>query len=206
MYAAIAEIGASLLSSYMASKNKGGGSSSGGDAQGYLGQIPAILKNYFQPYSKMTQDPAGLMNQFGSTFKQSPGYKYQLGQEEGAIGQSSAAGGMAGSPEQQIQSAQAAGGLANQDYYNYLNHVTNLYTTGARGYSQLGEDLSSNLMNQSQLANLQAEQNAKSQGGLMSSLGMGASSLMSMLASKGGSSGSSGGSSGGSSSGGSSWF
>jgi len=124
----------------------------------YLEQIPDILKKYMGQYQGMMEDPTGIMSKFGSKFQASPGYQYQLGQGQQAIGQAAAAGGMAGSPMQQQQSAQMAEGLANQDYYNFLNKALGLYGTGAQGYGQLGEDLSRNLMSQASLANMQEEQ------------------------------------------------
>ena len=130
------------------------------EAGGYLSQIQQMLPQYFKPYQQML-DPTALMSKIGAGYQQSPGYQFQLGQAMKGIGQAAAAGGMAGSPMQQQQAAQTATGLANQDYYNYLNQALGLYQTGAGGYRGLGEDLSSILMSQAQLAQLQQEEAAK---------------------------------------------
>lgn len=128
------------------------------DPMGYLHKIPDILKQYAAPYSQMMSDPSGIMSKFGSQYTPSPGYKYELGQEEGAIGRAAAAGGMAGSPMQQQEAAKSARGLASQDYYNYLNHAMNLYMGGVHGYSGLGGDLSRNLLSEASLSQTQREE------------------------------------------------
>jgi len=135
----------------------------GPGASSYLSQIPDILKQYSGQYKGMMEDPTGIMSKFGSKFQASPGYQYQLGQGEQAIGQAAAAGGMAGSPQQQQQSAGMAEGLANQDYHNYMNQALGLYGKGAQGYSGLGEDLSRNLMSQASLSQMQQEEQQRQQ-------------------------------------------
>lgn len=131
-------------------------------AQGYLGQIPDILKKYYDPYRQMVTDPTGQMAMLGRGYKESPGYGFELGQALRAGGQASAAGGMAGSPMQQQMAQQTATGLAGQDYYKYLQNAMGMYMGGARGYGQLGEDISSAMLSQAQLAQLQQEEEAKS--------------------------------------------
>jgi hypothetical protein len=125
-------------------------------------------------YGQMASDPTGVMNRMGSTFQQSPGYQFQANQAMGAANRAASAGGMIGTPAEQQSIASTVGGLANQDYYNYLNHgmsmmgqglqgASNLYGMGLQGEQQLagmgydaskslGEDLSSALMSQAQLA------------------------------------------------------
>jgi hypothetical protein len=58
-------------------------------------------------------------------FQQSPGYQYNLGQQQQAIQQSAAGrtGALSGNMLQALQSN--ASGLANQDYYNWLGQATN---------------------------------------------------------------------------------
>lgn len=128
------------------------------EASGYLSQIPDILKKYFAPYQQMATDPTGQMSRLGQGYKASPGYEYELSQALKAGGSAAAAGGMAGSPMQQQQAQQTATGLAGQDYYKYLQDAMGMYMGGAKGFSQLGENLSSNLMSQSQLAQLRQEE------------------------------------------------
>ena len=133
----------------------------GGTPQSYLGQVPDILKKYFAPYQGLVEDPTAKLGEIGSHYTQSPGYHFALQQAMQGIGSAAAAGGMAGSPQQQQQAAGAAQGLASQDYGNYMQRALGLYGTGLTGYRGLGEDLASNLMSQSQLAQLQQEEAAK---------------------------------------------
>lgn len=140
----------------------GGGSGfSTAGAEGYLSQIPDVLKKYFQPYQQMVQDPTGKMKELGEGYQESPGYHFALSQALQGVGQASGAAGMVGSPQQQQQAAQMAQGIASQDYGNYMNRILGMYQTGAKGYSGLGEDLSSALMSQAQLQQLQQEEEAK---------------------------------------------
>lgn len=144
----------------------------------YLSQVPDILKQYYAPYGRMVHDPASVMQQLGGGFQESPGYQFGLNQAEGAIGRAATAGGMSGSPMQQVEAGKAATGLANQDYYNYLNHALNIYMGGVHGYSELGENLSSNLMSQSQLKQQQEEQEAKEEGSMFTDFGAGLGAIL----------------------------
>lgn len=131
-------------------------------ASPWLNQIPDALKQYMLPYINAGQqglntmndyinrgntagnalmgqygallsNPAGVMNNIGSTFQQSPGYGFQVNQALGAANRASAAGGMAGSPQEQQQIAGVTSQLANQDYYNYLSHALGMYGQGLEG-------------------------------------------------------------------------
>ena len=88
-----------------------------------LEQIPERLRPYFQQYfqtgqnqlpglsdkfNNLINNPGGNVNKFGEGYKESPGFKWQLGQGEKAINNAYAAGGMAGSNEH----GQQAGTLA----------------------------------------------------------------------------------------------
>lgn len=130
----------------------------GSTPEGYLGQVPDILKKYYAPYEEMYQDPSAILSQLGGGFKASPGYQYSLNQALGAIQRAASAGGMAGTPMQQQEAAQTATGLADQDYYNYLKSALGLYGTGVQGYAGLGENLARNLMTEAQLSQLQQEE------------------------------------------------
>lgn len=129
-------------------------------ASGYLGQIPDVLKKYFEPYQEML-DPTSKLKELGGGFTASPGYQYSLSQAMKGIGSAAAAGGMAGSPMQQQQAAGTAQGLASQDYGQYMQRAMGMFGQGAAGYRGLGEDLASNLMSQAHLQQLQQEEEAK---------------------------------------------
>jgi hypothetical protein len=58
----------------------------------------------------------------------------------------------------QQQAQETAGGIASKDYYSYLNNAMSLYTGGVKGYSELGQNLSSVLLSQSQLSQMQREE------------------------------------------------
>lgn len=131
-------------------------------ASQYYNQIPGMLNNTYNPYihagmgalpgmqqyenrgnvagnnlmnqySQMTNNPGGLVNKLGASFHQSPGYAFQVQQSLNAANRAAAAGGMAGSPEEQQNIATTTNQLANQDYYNYLNHATQMYGAGIQG-------------------------------------------------------------------------
>jgi hypothetical protein len=155
--------------------------------------------------NELMNNPSAVMNRIGSTFQASPGYNWQAGQAMNAANHAAAAGGMLGSPAEQQGVANSVGQMANQDYYNYLNHGMSLfgqglnnnmslYGMGLNGLgdlshmglsasSSLGEDLSSLLQSQAQLAYAgQADKNQSQQGSLggMGSLVSSAIPLMMM--------------------------
>lgn len=128
----------------------------GGDptkkAQSTIGQIPGQIKPYYQPYmdagtgamstledqySKLLTDPGAMFNQMGESFQKSPGFDFAMQQALQGSGHAAAAGGMAGSPEHEQQNEQLATNLANQDYYNYMDHVMPMYTEGLHGEQDL---------------------------------------------------------------------
>jgi hypothetical protein len=176
----------------------------------YLNQIKGMIQPLYQPYmdagtnalptlqsqyGNLMNNPGALMNQFGAGFQQSPGFKFQTDQALGAANRAASAGGMLGSPQEQQQIAGTVNGMANQDYYNYLNHVMSMYgqgLNGEQGLAQMGanatnnyaDNLQSALMSQAQLAYAgQADQNMSQMGSLggiggflsqgLSSLGLG---------------------------------
>ena len=156
-------------------------------AQGYLSQIPDILKQYMSPYTgagagalsyltpqyaQLLKDPGAVMSRIGAGYTESPGYQFQKSEAERAIGQASAAGGMAGSPMQQQQAGTMASQLASQDYGDYMKRAMGLYGHGISGFEGLerggqqaatgmGEDLSSVLMSQAGLSKAQADEIAQ---------------------------------------------
>jgi hypothetical protein len=83
--------------------------------------------------NNLTNDPTGMMKKWGDTYNQSPGYQWQYDQAMQGANRAAAAGGMAGSPMHQQAAQTAATGLANQDYWNYMGNVRNLYGEGLNG-------------------------------------------------------------------------
>lgn len=132
----------------------------------YLDQIPGAVSPYYQPYmdagkwalpqlqdqyGKLVNDPGGMINNIGSKFQQSPGFKFALDQALQGAGHSAAAGGMAGSPQAQQQAMQIATQLGNQDYYNWLGQATGMYGQGLQGMggmANMGFNASNNMANQ----------------------------------------------------------
>lgn len=169
---------------------------SGDAGMDYMNQIKGDIQPLYQPYmdagtqalpalqtqySNLMQNPGAMMQHFGQGFQQSPGYQFQVNQAMGAANRAASAGGMLGSPQEQQQVGSAVNGIANQDYYNYLNHVMNMYgqgLSGEQGMAKMGQDatnnyadnLTSSLMSQAQLA--YAGQNNQNQmmGGMMGGL------------------------------------
>jgi hypothetical protein len=114
----------------------------------YLHQIPGAISPYFDPYinagkgaiptlqgqyGSILENPGGKLNDIGSHYQQSPGFKFALQQALQGSGNAAAAGGMAGSPQHQQQNMQLATDIANQDYYNWLGKATGLYGAGLQG-------------------------------------------------------------------------
>lgn len=134
-------------------------------AMPYLQQIPGTITPYYQPYidagqqalptltnqyNQLISNPQQMLSSMGSGFQQSPGYQWQVDQSMNSANQAAAAGGMAGSPAEQQQVATTTNQLANQDYYNYLNHVLGLYgqgMSGMQGINQMGYQASTGLAN-----------------------------------------------------------
>lgn len=168
-------------------------------ASPYLNQIPGTMSPYYQPYidaghnalntvntqyGNMINNPTGEMNAIGSTYQQSPGYKYQVDQSIGASNRAAAAGGMAGSPAEQQAVAKNVNQMANQDYYNYVDRGMNSYNAGVSGMqginqmgygasNELAQSLANALMSQAQLQYAgQANQNQMNGGNQGAAMGM----------------------------------
>jgi hypothetical protein len=132
-------------------------------ANKYLEQIGGAVGPYFDPYisagkktladlmgqyGNLLSDPGALMNKFGQSFQESPGYKFNVDQALGAANRASAAGGMLGSPQQQQNLARTVTGLANQDYGNWMDRALGLYgrgLSGEEGINQMGFNASSQM-------------------------------------------------------------
>jgi len=123
-------------------------------ANKYYDQIPGQMKPYYDPYinagrsalgktqgayGEMMDDPNAIISRLGAGYKESPGYKWQLGQGEAAIGSANAAGGMAGTQQHMQQSGELANNLASQDYEKYLNHALGLYGSGVEGQQHISD-------------------------------------------------------------------
>lgn len=149
----------SWLSEYFHPKNPAN------EANQYISQIPGQVSPYFQPYidagkrsipsleeqyNQLLTNPSDKLNQFGQGYQQSPGFQFALQQALGSVNGRAAAAGMAGSPQNNQQDMEVATQLGNQDYYNYLNHVTDLYGKGLSGEQGLysgGQGSSTNMAN-----------------------------------------------------------
>ena len=83
-----------------------------------------------EQYMMLLTNPAGINQMMGSTYQQSPGYDYQMQQSMNAANQAAAAGGMLGTPSHQNQAMTQSQNIANQDYWQYVNHLTGLYNQG----------------------------------------------------------------------------
>ena len=121
-------------------------------AQKYMEQGRSMINESYQPYrqagqrslpiledqySQLLNNPQAMMQGWGDQFQESPGYQFQMDQMMNAANQAAAAGGMLGTNAHQQQAMGYAGGLANQDYYNYLDRIGELYGAGLGGYGGL---------------------------------------------------------------------
>jgi hypothetical protein len=177
-------------------------------AMPYLNQAENMLPKYFEPYinagkeaipglqeqyKNLLNDPEALMNHIAGNYKESPGYKFQLGQAEQGINSAAAAGGMLGSPSHQLQAGEMATNLANQDFYNYLQNalgsaqtqygrgLTGLEGMAGRGQqasTDLGENLASILGTKGGLAYQGAQEENKRKGDTLGGIFGAASSLL----------------------------
>lgn len=135
----------------------GGGKNPADVANGYINQIPGQTQSHYQPwedagrnqlgslgeqYNQGMNDPGGKLNDIGSHFQQSPGFKFALEQALQGGNHAAAAGGMAGSPAHEQANMQMSTDMASQDYNNWLKQATGLYgnaMTGAQGMANQGQ-------------------------------------------------------------------
>jgi hypothetical protein len=107
--------------------------------------MEAMLQEYYGPWREaglralptmeeqmmmLLYSPDVIHQMMGSTYEASPGYEYQMQQSMNAANQAAAAGGMLGTPSHQTQAMEVSQGIANQDYWDYVNHLTKLYMEG----------------------------------------------------------------------------
>ena len=157
----------------------GGLTGSGNDhVDKFLDQIPDELKKHLMPYineyQKNMSDPNAIINKIGSGYHESPGFKWKLGQGENAITNAAAAGGMAGTGQHQQQAGELAEHLADQDYWDFVNHGTDIYKDSLHGgtaaSSDLGTSLANLLYSKAGLGYERGAQNNKTNSDLMSSI------------------------------------
>lgn len=128
-------------------------------ARPYLDQIPGQTQQYMMPwfnagqnmlpgltnqYNQLMNDPAKRLNDIGSGYQESPGFKFAMQQALQGSGHAAAAGGMAGSPQHEQQNMQLSSNIASQDFNNWLSNALGLYGQGLSG--------GQNMSNQGQLA------------------------------------------------------
>jgi hypothetical protein len=139
---ALTSIGAGIGSLFGGNKNPADA------ANKYLDRIPGETAQYYDPYIQQGQDmmhqtgdqygqlmndPGSKLNDIGSHYQQSPGFKFALQQALQGSGNAAAAGGMAGSPQHEQQNIALATDYANQDYNKWLEQATGLYGEGLHG-------------------------------------------------------------------------
>lgn len=109
------------------------GKSSMSDLNNQYNQYSRMANDPTSIYSRMTNDPASILSGFGSGYKESPGYQFNLKQALMASNNAAAAGGALGSPANQQNNMEVASGLASKDYEDYLNHILSLFGGGLQG-------------------------------------------------------------------------
>ena len=135
----------------------GGNKNPADAANQYINKIPGQTGQYLDPYNqagkdqlsglteqygKGMNDPGGLLNDIGSSYKQSPGFQFALQQALMGSGNAAAAGGMAGSPQHEQENMGIASGMASKDYNDWLSQATGLYgnaLTGSQGMANQGQ-------------------------------------------------------------------
>ncbi len=146
----IAQIGGGIAGS-------GAANAAGKDETGALRQANSFLttnnatnQGYVSPYNQTGQSANSLLammmsnpQQFQNQFQASPGYQYNLQQQQGAINNSAAAKGGLGGGNTLMALQNNASGLANQDYQNYISNLMGLQQTGLSAgntQAQLGQN------------------------------------------------------------------
>lgn len=152
--------------------------------QGQIGQYynPYIqagqnaINPLMQQYGSLMNDPSAKMNQIGSSFQQSPGYRFNMNQAMAGSNSASAAGGMVGTPYNQQQNATLAHNLSNQDYNQYMDRGVGMYNQGLQGMNgimqtgynasnEMSQALANSMMSQAGMAYAGTNnQNAANQG------------------------------------------
>lgn len=130
----------------------GGGDDGQDEASEILGKSENMLRDYYEPYRQygnqaqpqlqqqyemLMNNPGSKWNEWGQGFNQSPGYQFQMDQAMNGANQAAAAGGMLGTPQHSQDSMRYASELANQDYYNYMNNMQDLYGAGVSGTQRM---------------------------------------------------------------------
>lgn len=126
-----------------------------------LEDMESMLSEYYGPWREaglralptmeeqmmmLLYSPEVINQMMGETYEASPGYEYQMEQSMNAANQAAAAGGMLGTPSHQTTAMTQSQNIANQDYWQYVNHLTDLYTKGlgiGSDINQMGYNASS---------------------------------------------------------------
>ena len=113
-----------------------------------LGQVPDLLKKYYEPYQQLGQrtlptleeqygkllnNPEELINKISQGYTKSPGYQFNYDQAMEGAGNAAAAGGYTGSPEDEQFRAKIGSGMASQDFNSYLSNALKNYFSGLEG-------------------------------------------------------------------------
>ncbi len=129
-------------------------------ANNSLGTNYGAAEGYLSPYASTGTEANSLLKQmmtnpsaFQAGFQASPGYQYNLQQQQGAINNSAAArGGLAGGNTLMALQNNASG-LADQDYQQYISNLmsnANMGMSADQGIAQLqaqyGQNISNNLL------------------------------------------------------------
>lgn len=174
------------------------------EANKYLGQIPGVAHQGYDPYvnagqdasgrtkstyESLMSDPSAFINSLMKNYQPSEGYQFQKGQLMKDMGNTAAAGGIAGTPLDQMNQAEGAQGLLSKDMQQFLQNVLGVFNTGlggeegiaTRGYDASGkltDAVGSSLNQQGGLAFQNAQQNNSDRGtwiqNLAKALGAGA--------------------------------
>jgi len=175
--------------------------------QDALNSLPGYYKPYMdagqsqispleKQYSQLMNNPAGMMNQIGASYHQSPGFQFALHQAMNSANNASAGGGMAGSPMAQQQNMGTATQMGNQDYYNYMKNAMGMYGEGLQGAqdmygmganaaNQLGTNMSNVYNNMAQMQYAGQQQQNQNKGSAAGGIGGALGTLGSMWASAG---------------------
>lgn len=150
------------------------------EALKYTGGMEDMLLEYLGPYREkglkaqdalfrefliLLNNPSLKYDSLTGGFEESPGYQYTYDQSMNAVNQAAAAGGMSGSPAHQQQASEQSAAVANQEFYNYVDDMMQLYFKGLgiggdinqMGYgasSTIAETLAQNIWKEAQLGAL----------------------------------------------------
>lgn len=133
------------------------------DVQARLGQISGVGKQYYEPYiqpgldagaranqeySRMLDDPSGLINAIMESYQPSTGYQFKEDRLKRSAANTSAAGGFAGTQYDSDNQSALINSLLSEDMQQYLQNVMGVHGGGLAGKELVagrGYDASSSL-------------------------------------------------------------